>query len=334
MKTEESPGFSHGEDVNEPLTTITPAPVSLRAGGGAAFPARRATDSAHLGRPHYALRGAGPPTPAHRRARARRERATPDIDSALPSSLTLAHMASFTVSGLTRQFAGHGGVVDLTFTLDEGTITALVGANGAGKTTALSVLAGFRLAQAGTLHMGTATIPLTVAAARHNMGFVADRPVTDGRLTAWQWLDFVRALRGGTIDTPTAAALAEQLCLMPADLGQPIGTRSFGTQRKIALWVELLVTTDVLLLDEPLTGLDPLAINGLHAALRAFTARGGQVLLSTHLLREAEALASHVMILAHGRLVANATMAEVVGQSSLYDTFLRLADPIRDAAAT
>jgi ABC-2 type transport system ATP-binding protein len=243
-------------------------------------------------------------------------------------------MPSLTVTGLTRQYAGHGGVVDLTFTLAAGTITALVGANGAGKTTALSVLAGFRLADSGTLAMGGLTIPLTAASARPNMGFVADRPVTDGRLTAWHWLDFVRALRGGTIDTATAAELAEHLCLTPTDLVQPIGSRSFGTQRKIALWVELLVTTDVLLLDEPLTGLDPLAINGLHAALRAFTARGGRVLLSTHLLREAEALASHVIILAHGRIVANAAMADVIGDSSLYEAFLRLADPaVRGAGA-
>ena len=253
----------------------------------------------------------------------------PCASSAFPPrvvSSTPVDMPTFTVTGLTRQYAGQGGVVDLSFTLAPGTITALVGANGAGKTTALSVLAGFRLAHTGTLQMGALTIPLTAAAARPNMGFVADRPVTDGRLTAWQWLDFVRALRGGTIDTATATALAAQLCLTPADLGQPIGARSLGTQRKIALWVELLVTTDVLLLDEPLTGLDPLAINGLHAALRAFTARGGRVLLSTHLLREAEALASHVIVLAHGRVVANATMTEVVGHSSLYDTFLRLAD--------
>lgn len=229
--------------------------------------------------------------------------------------------------GLTRHYPSGAGISDVTLRLLPGEIHVLAGANGAGKTTTLSVLAGTRYARMGALRLGEHTVRLDRLSPRPGLGFVADRPLFDPRLTPYQWLRFVMTLRHQTDDLPTtvhtAAELADVLQLPPPALQEPIGTLSFGTQRKVALWTEMLATRAVLLLDEPLTGLDPLAIEGLHSALRTFCAHGGAVLLSTHLLREAEALASHAAIMHMGRITAAGPMSTVRGDGSFHDAFLR-----------
>lgn len=232
------------------------------------------------------------------------------------------------LDNMTRLYPNGGGVVDLTLRLGRGEIHALIGANGAGKTTALSVLSGLRFAASGKMTLSGQNIPLDRAVGRLGMGSVADQPVLDRRLTPWQWLSFVASLRQLTILPLDSRAMAKTLRLTESNLSEPIAALSFGTQRKVALWAELLTTRCVLLLDEPLTGLDPLSIEGLHAALQQFVGQGRAVLLSTHLLREAEAVATHANILVDGRLVASGTMGDVRGQRSLREVFLSLAGEV------
>ena len=232
---------------------------------------------------------------------------------------------------LVHTYNGGTGVLDVCVTVPNGAIYALCGANGAGKTTTLSVLAGYRLAQAGTLQLQGRPVPLDRHALRPGVSFVADDPVLDPALTAWQWASFVAAIK--QVPWPSdALTCATLLQLAPRDLDAPLRTLSFGTRRKVALWVELQTTTGLLILDEPLIGLDPAAIRGFHTAAQAFVASGRSVLLSTHLLREADALATHVGVIHAGITRADGPIAEVCAGRSLHETFFAFVGEPTDAA--
>lgn len=226
------------------------------------------------------------------------------------------------LEGAERRFQGKGGIASVSITVPTGTVYALCGANGAGKTTTLSVIAGLVFASAGTLVWDGATVPLDRHHPRPGLGFVPDTPLLDEHLTPWQWLEFVAAVKGHRIPAD-ATAWAERLRIAEPMLGQPIRTLSFGNRRKVGLWVEMLTTSRLLLLDEPLIGLDPPAIEGFHAAAREFVASGRSIVLSTHLLREAELLATRVGIINEGVTVQEGTMEEVCAGDSLQSAFLQ-----------
>jgi ABC-2 type transport system ATP-binding protein len=228
------------------------------------------------------------------------------------------------LSHLARQYRGRGGVTDVTLTVPAGSIYVLCGANGSGKTTTLSVLSGLLYAEAGTLRLAGEAVPLERPARRAGLSYVPDTPVADEALTGRQWLAYVAGVRGMR-DLAELAPYAELLAVEAAALETPIRTLSFGNRRKVVLLAELLTTTRVLLLDEPLIGLDPTAIEGFHAAARHFVAAGRSILFSTHLLREAEALATHVGILHRGKSVADGTLDEVKASGTLHEAFFRAA---------
>lgn len=222
---------------------------------------------------------------------------------------------------LRRTYGGKGGVVDVSLSLETGAVYALCGVNGAGKTTTLSVLSGLIFAEAGSLSIEGADLPLNRHVPRPGLGYAPDTPVLDEQLTPWQWLHFIGGLKGAGIPE-SAAELASTLSIPAEMLAAPIRTLSFGNKRKASLWVEILTTSKVLLLDEPFTGLDPLAIEGLHTAIHAFVRGGRSVILSTHLLREAESLATHVGFIHDGRSLVEGPLAEICAGEPLQETFL------------
>ncbi|MCY7379149.1 MAG: ABC transporter ATP-binding protein, partial [Gemmatimonadaceae bacterium] len=194
----------------------------------------------------------------------------------------------------------------------------------AGKSTTLGVLAGFLFARRGTLRLDGVSVPLERWSPRAGLSYLPERPIIDERVTPWQWCDFVASLKGVTPSADSADLLA---CLgLDEDyMHAPLATLSFGTIRKVALFAELVTTSRCLIMDEPLSGLDPAAVEGFHDALRAFVRTGKRsVLLSTHLLGEAEAVASHVGVIVDGRTIAEGSVSEVCGSESLRATYRRL----------
>ena len=231
---------------------------------------------------------------------------------------------------LTHVFHGGTGAHDVSVTVPRTAIYALCGANGAGKTTTLSVLAGHRIAHAGTLRLHGEPVRLDRHALRPGLSFMADEPVMDLALTAWQWASFVASIK--QVPWPADAMdCAAHLQLTPANLDAPLRTLSFGTRRKVALWVEFQTTSGLLVLDEPLIGLDPAAIRGFHLAARSFIASGRSVLLSTHLLREADAVATHVGVMRAGVTLADGAVGTVCAGRSLHDTFFAYVSDTGDA---
>lgn len=230
------------------------------------------------------------------------------------------------------RYDGRGGVTDVSLRLAEGAIYVLCGANGAGKTTTLAVLAGLQLgATRGRLRIVrggiSSDVPLGRYTGRAGFGFVGDAPVLDTELTPWQWFAYARAIKQSHSAAAEATELAELLALPREALSEPIGSLSYGTQRKVAIWTEIATTAGVLLLDEPLIGLDPASIAGFErAARRFFAAPGRAILLSTHLLAEAETLATHAGFIRDGRSVWEGSLEEIhAGSGSLRTAFLETA---------
>jgi ABC-type multidrug transport system ATPase subunit len=235
----------------------------------------------------------------------------------------MVDVLTLSVERLSKRYGNGKGVHEIDLAIPTQSIYCLLGPNGAGKTTTLAVLAGWYGADGGSMTLGGAPVVITRPGHRVGLGFVPDIPVLDEALTGWEWASYVTAVRAQHWPGELAREIAAQLLLDNALLSTPIGTMSLGSRRKVALWVEFVTTPHLLLLDEPLTGLDPHAIAGFHAAARGFSDRGGAVLMSTHLVHEAEALATHVGIIADGRTVVQGRLADVRGHTNLLEAFRR-----------
>ena len=237
--------------------------------------------------------------------------------------------------GLTRRYGSLLAVDGLDLEVCPGEILGFLGPNGAGKTTTLRMCAGLLLPDAGAVTIAGAPLAREPRAARARLGFVPDRPFLYEKLTGAEFLELVGALYdvAPTRVRERAGALAGRLELTPA-LGDLIASYSLGMRQKISLIAALLHDPPLLMLDEPLVGLDPLAARTLKDLLRERAARGAGVLVSTHLLEVAERLCDRVVILHRGEKRAAGSLAELratagVGagaraDATLEDVFLEL----------
>ena len=236
--------------------------------------------------------------------------------------------APLEVAGLVCRYGTFVAVDRLDLRVGPGEIVGFLGPNGAGKTTTLRVCAGLLRPDAGEVRIAGHPLQRDGLAARAAVGFVPDRPFLYDRLTAREFLEFVAAL----YEVPpavTATRSVELLRLLELEAAADdlIETYSHGMRQKAAVAAALIHDPPLLLLDEPLIGLDPQAARTLKDLLRERAARGLGVLVSTHLLEVAERLCDRVVILHHGRVVAAGDLATLRGdrsQATLEDVFLEL----------
>jgi ABC-2 type transport system ATP-binding protein len=216
------------------------------------------------------------------------------------------------VTGLVRRFGAFTAVDQLSLEVRAGEIVGFLGPNGAGKTTTLRVCAGLLRPDAGEVFVAGASLAKEPLQARARMGFVPDHPFLYERLTAREFLDFVAALYDVPPDLATerAEAMLERLELRPV-ADDFIESYSLGMRQKVSLAAALLHDPPLTMLDEPLQGLDPRGARELKDLLRERAARGCGVLVSTHLLEVAERLCDRVVILHHGRKVAEGSLEEL-----------------------
>jgi ABC-2 type transport system ATP-binding protein len=186
-----------------------------------------------------------------------------------------------------------------------GEVHALLGANGAGKTTAIALLLGLLQADAGDVELfGTAPQSLH---ARRRIGIMLQSTALQETLQVRELLDLTRSYY------PDPRSVADCVALAGLDglMGRRYGKLSGGQQRRVQFALAICGRPRVLFLDEPTTGLDIEARQGLWRAIRELVAQGSAVLLTTHYIEEAEALADRVTVLARGRVVAAGAMHEV-----------------------
>jgi ABC-2 type transport system ATP-binding protein len=233
--------------------------------------------------------------------------------------------------GLTRHYGALAAVQDLDLDVRPGELFGFLGPNGAGKTTTLRMLIGLLSPTAGTALVAGHDVQREPLAAKRSTGYMPDEPAIYGKLTGREFLRFVGGLYG--LSDPQVDARARPLLelLDLADrLDQELQGYSHGMRQKMVLCAALLHDPKVLLLDEPLSGLDPRSARAVKDLLRAFCAGGGAALFSTHTLEIAERMCDRIGILDHGRLAAVGTMDELRAQAhsaagaTLEDLFLQL----------
>jgi len=231
------------------------------------------------------------------------------------------------LTGLSKHF-GRPAVDGLHLTVARGEFYALLGPNGAGKTTTLRMVAGLLAPDAGRIEVLGIDLAADPAAAKRRIAYLPDDPMLYGKLKPTEYLEFVAGLWG--IDAKAAEPRAREL-LAWLDLEKHAHelTEGFsrGMKQKLALAGALIHDPELLILDEPLTGLDAGAARQVKDLLLSHVAKGGTVILTTHILEVAERLAQRIGIIQHGRLIAQGTLDELrvaTPGATLEETFLRL----------
>jgi ABC-2 type transport system ATP-binding protein len=218
------------------------------------------------------------------------------------------------VRGLTKVYGDREAVTGLEFALAGGEILGLVGPNGAGKTTTMRAVSGVLPLTAGTVRVAGFDVRSQPMDAKRHLALVPDDPNLFGNLTVGEHLEFtsqVYGLAGGWRDR-AASLLAElELTERRDDLASEL---SRGMRQKVAIACALLHEPSLLMLDEPLTGLDPRGIRTLYAALRRRAREGAAVLVSSHLLGQIEGLCTRFLILRQGRRLFLGTKDEIRAQ--------------------
>ena len=239
----------------------------------------------------------------------------------------MTNTPALALTGLGKSF-GRPAVDGLDLTVARGEFYALLGPNGAGKTTTLRMVAGLLAPDAGRIEVLGIDLALDPAAAKRRIAYLPDDPMLYGKLKPTEYLEFVAGLWG--IDAKAAEPRAREL-LAWLDLERHAHelTEGFsrGMKQKLALAGALIHEPELLILDEPLTGLDAGAARQVKDLLLSHVAKGGTVILTTHILEVAERLAQRIGIIQHGRLIAQGTLDELrvaAPGATLEDTFLRL----------
>ena len=218
-------------------------------------------------------------------------------------------MAAISTHGLTKRYGDLTAVDDLTFEVGEGEVYALLGHNGAGKTTAVEILEGYRTRTSGDVTVlgqdpGTAGREF-----RDRIGIVLQTSGVEHELTVAEVVDFYGCCYSRRRDVREVVELVG----LGEKLDQRIRTLSGGQRRRLDLAMGIVGRPDLLFLDEPTTGFDPAARRNAWELVRELGSGGTTVLLTTHYLDEAEHLADRVGVLVSGRLVAEGTPDELIG---------------------
>lgn len=230
------------------------------------------------------------------------------------------------VDGLTFAYGTRTVLHGIHLHVPWGSITGCLGPNGAGKSTTLRLLVGLEVPAAGTVRIDGRD-PRSSPEARAKLGFIPDGGGLYALLTPREHLDLVAGLHGldDAVRRPRQGALVERYGLGEL-LDQRIDTLSKGQRQRVALVVGLLHAPRILVLDEPLAGLDAAAVASLRAHLRAMADQGCAILYSSHVLDVVERTADRTVVLHEGRVVAEDDTAALLDQpdATLEAVFLRL----------
>jgi ABC-2 type transport system ATP-binding protein len=216
-------------------------------------------------------------------------------------------MTAIIVKDLVKRFGGFTAVENVSFEVASGQVTAVLGPNGAGKTTTIEILEGFQAPTAGTVRVLDADPRTAGRAWRARIGLVLQTTSLDAQLTVTEAL----SLFGALYADPVRVGAVLEVIDMTADARTRIGALSGGQRRRVDLGIAIIGQPEMLFLDEPTTGLDPEARRRLWSVIENLTTGGTTVLLTTHYLDEAQRLASRVIVLADGRVVADASPDEL-----------------------
>jgi len=234
------------------------------------------------------------------------------------------------LSNLTKRYGRFTAVDGINLTIPAGELYGLLGPNGAGKTTTMRMIAGILQPTGGSIRIAGIDVRADPIGAKRLLGFIPDRPFVYDKLTGAEFLRFVAGLYGqdGAAIDRRIDELLELFELLPWR-DELTESYSHGMRQKLIISSALLHRPEVIVVDEPMIGLDPKSARLLKDLLRQFVNRGGTVLMSTHTLEIAEAMCDRIAIVQGGKIVAAGTMDELrvqtsTGDASLEELFLKL----------
>lgn len=233
------------------------------------------------------------------------------------------------VRKLSKVYGELRAVSELSFAVRPGEVVGLVGPNGAGKTSTLRCLGGVLPATSGEIHVAGHSLKTHPVDAKRSLAFLPDEPRLFDYLTLREHLNLVARLYGVTDWERRAEVLIEELELKGKENALP-AELSRGMKQKLTIACGFLHDPKVILLDEPLTGLDPLGIRKMKASLKLRAESGTALVLSSHLLHLVEELCHKVLIISRGKLVAFGTLDEIRAHfqqsegASLEELFVRI----------
>lgn len=235
------------------------------------------------------------------------------------------------IDRLVVDYGPRRAVQGLSLEVRPGEIYGLLGANGAGKSSTIKAAVGLLTPASGSVRVFGTDVALEPTVAKERIGYVPETSLLYEALTPREFLEFVAGVR--RLDRTTSAARVAsytEAFRLDAELDQPIATLSLGTRQKVLVIAAFLHQPALLVLDEPLNGLDPRSVRLVKELLVRYVAQAGRgALFSTHTMGVAQELCTRLGILDHGALQAEGTLAELRdritrGDASLEEVFLRL----------
>lgn len=233
------------------------------------------------------------------------------------------------IKNLTKRFAQHTAVDDLSFSVQPGEVLGFLGPNGAGKSTTMKMLTGFLAPTAGTASIFGFDIRKNTLKAQQQIGYLPEGAPCYGDMTVRSFLEFIAEVRGfkGAEKRERVAKAVAQVELDKV-LDQSIETLSKGFKRRVGLAQAILHDPRVLILDEPTDGLDPNQKHQVRKLIQSL-AQDKIVIISTHILEEVSAVCTRAVVIAHGKLLADGTPLELESRSRYHQAVtLVAAEPL------
>jgi ABC-2 type transport system ATP-binding protein len=235
-----------------------------------------------------------------------------------------------TLTNLTKRYGAFTAVNAINLNVPRGELFGFLGPNGAGKTTTLRMIAGILRPTGGTVHIGGIDLAVDPIAAKTLLGFIPDRPFIYEKLTGAEFLRFVAGLydqEGAQVEHRARELLA--LFDLEEWRDELVESYSHGMRQKLIISSAFVHRPEVIVVDEPMVGLDPKAARILKDLFREYTRRGHTIMMSTHTLEVAETLCERIAIIQGGVIRACGTMDELranaeAGAMGLEEIFLRL----------
>lgn len=215
------------------------------------------------------------------------------------------------VTAIGKSYGPVQAVKDVTFSVGKGEIVGLLGPNGAGKTTLMKILTGYHYHDYGRVMIGGKDILENPEMVKSIIGYLPENAPVYSELTVYEYLDFIAGARGlGPERRDTAIAGVLDECGLTEVVYRPIDQLSKGYRQRVGLAQVIIHDPDILILDEPTTGLDPNQIMEIRRLIKEL-GREKTVILSTHVLREVEAVCTRILIMNDGEFIASGTSEEI-----------------------
>jgi ABC-2 type transport system ATP-binding protein len=227
------------------------------------------------------------------------------------------------LKSLTKKYGDYTAVADLNLSVQKGEIFGFIGPNGAGKTTTIKMIGGILAPSTGTVKIAGIDIQREPEKAKGKIGFIPDRPYLYEKLTAMEFLKFTADLYGVTDDIFSQKAQQNLKMFSLADWSDElIESYSHGMKQRLIMSAALLHDPEVIIVDEPMVGLDPMAILMVKDLFQRLAHQGVTVFMSTHTLAVAEEICERIGVINKGQLIASGTTADLQREANITDADL------------